>query len=819
MSPKLNIRLMYLVLTAALSAAACAQGGSMGAKDPFTAPNATVHYAPDRMYDLQHLSLEFNVDYPNRAMTGVCTNEIAALRDGVTQLRFNASEAMKIQSVQLNGQKANYKRDSEGILVDCPPTKQGEKSTVVVHYSIQGTSGGWHWNEPKKNDPSKVGFWTNGETSDTRDWTVTWDYPNDFTTSETKTTVPVEWEVISNGSLVSDTVNPGGKTRTVYWKMDQPHATYLTSIVAGPFDIKKDDWRGMPLYFEVPKGKGDLINYSFAHTKDMLSFYSDNLGVRYPWTKYAQDCEYDFGGGQENVSCTTLGEAFLTDPRAGYYEMDWLNSHEMGHQWFGDYVTCKDWGQIWLNESFATFMEMSYMSHSLGVNAAQREFEKNSQGYFAESRRYKRPIATNFYSDPGVMFDQHTYPKGGALLMSLRNMLGWKTFYSGLNLYIQRFHNGPAETNDLCEAMTDATGINMHPWFDQWILKPGHPVIDWTWSWDANAKQVVVHVKQTQDTTKGTPIYDVPTKIGLLYASGRVDKSPVRLNEADQTFKIAADLKPDAVVFDADQEFVREIPSQPWAAGELLTVARFAPNCVDRQSAFNQLVGGSPTDADVDAIVKSLQADQDLEPAISNSSALASLKRPGLRSFWISELNHKSFDRRAQAVRALAQLPNDPATDVALRDLVNDKTPYAEEAAAIEALSTLDYAASESMIRAQATNCANTEVRSAALNALVKNNATGANELVFRSLSEDQPDTVQTAGLNALGGVKGDDPRIVEAVRAAIRSHNFRVFQSVIQIAVTRKMKAVIPDLEQMQKDIPRAAAFLQPVIDQLRKD
>lgn len=800
------------------AAAAGAQGGSRGAKNPFSAPDATIHYAPDRTYDLQNLSLDFVLDYPDRLLTATAVNTLSPLRDGITELRFHANPHILIDSVQLNGVDDHYTRDDEGILVDCKPSKAGEKDVVTVKYHFKGSHGGWHWNEPKKNDPSKVGAWTNGETADTRDWAVTWDYPNDFTSTETRTTVPADWEVISNGALISDTVSDDKKTRTVYWKMTQPHATYLTSLVAGPFDIKKDDWRGMPLYYVVPRGKGKLIDYTFEDTKDMLSFYSDNLGVRYPWPKYAQDCEYDFGGGQENVSCTTLGEAFLTDPRAGYHEMDSLNSHEMAHQWFGDYVTCKDWGQIWLNESFAVFMEMSYMEHSTGKNAAQREFEQNSQGYFQESRRYQRPIATNFYSNPGVMFDQHTYPKGGALLMSLRSMMGWKPFYSGLNLYIQRFHNGPAETNDLCEAMTDATGINMHPWFDQWILKPGHPVIDWSWTTDAKGRNLIVHIKQTQDTSKGAPIYDVPTKMGLLYSTGTTITYPFELNSADQTVTIPLESKPDAVVFDADQQFVREIPKQPWAPSELLTIALYAPNCVDRQQAFNALLQGSPSDADIAAIVKMLLADKGREPAINNTTSLAELKRPELRSFWLGELKHDSFVRRADAVRALSELPNDPATNSALTALVNDTTPYAEEAAAINALGTLDYADSKVMIKNEASKEENTAVRGAALRALLKNNEPGANDLVFASLDDMQPDSVQAAGISALALVKGDDDRVLVAVRGALKSRNFRLLQTVLQIVTERKMKEVIPDLEDIQKEIPRAAGFLQPIIDELKK-
>src|SRR5256714_954657 len=607
MNMRLN-RVFPIIASVVATLSVCfAQGGSAGAKNPFSAPEATIHRAPERMYDLEHLRLDLNVDYPDRLLTATATNTIVDLNNGTRQLRFHAGKFTKIEAVQLDGHDTTFKRDDEGILVDTTPTVVGQKHVVTIHYHLKksdgGGRGGWYWIEPRKNDPNRTGFWTNGETADTRDWAVTWDYPNDFATTETHTTVPAEWQVIGNGIKVSDTVNPGGTTRTVVWRMGQPHATYLTSVVAGLLDVHQDNWRGVPLYYVAPKTYGKKIDYSFAHTKDMLSFYSDKLGVKYPWPKYAEDFTYDFGGGQENVSATTFG-IFLTDPRDGYYQSDWLLAHEMGHQWFGDLVTCKDWGQIWLNESFATFMEMSYTRYSRGLYTSQREFEQNSQGYFQESQRYQRPIATNFYSSPGVMFDQHTYPKGGALLFALRKQIGENAFYKGLNHYLKVYRHSPVETNDLERAMTEATGMNMQPWFDQWILKPGHPVIDWSWSYDG--KQALVQVKQVQDRSKGAPVYDVPTKIALLYNTGakHIVRVPVRLNAADQTFRIDASNKPDAVVFDADQDFLREIKHQPWKSDELIAVVRYAPNCVDKQEAMNRLLVGSPSTADVNAMVE-----------------------------------------------------------------------------------------------------------------------------------------------------------------------------------------------------------------------
>src|SRR5262249_2949191 len=151
------------------------------------------------------------------------------------------------------------------------------------------------------------------------------------------------------------------------------------------------------LYYAVPKGHGKQIDDTFGDTPDMLSFFSDFTGVKYPWPKYAQTIMYDFGGGMENVSATTLAEGALTDRREGFFNSDGLDAHELAHQWFGDLVTCKDWGHIWLNESFAEFFAMLYTEHRRGKAAYERQVEDETQGYLGESRRYQRPLATNLY--------------------------------------------------------------------------------------------------------------------------------------------------------------------------------------------------------------------------------------------------------------------------------------------------------------------------------------------------------------------------------------------------------------------------------------
>ncbi len=809
--------LLASVVPLALAPVALAQGGSFGAKNPFGPPDATVHYAPDRTYDLQDLTLDLNVDYPHRRLDAVATNRLLALRDGATALRFHAGQFTTIDRVQLDGRPSKFVRDDEGILVECPPTKVHEAHVVVVAYHVsnadaKGPIPGFHFHEPAKNDPSKAGFWTNGETSDTRNWAVTWDYPNDFATSTTRTTVPREWEVVGNGVRASDKVS--GDRRTVVWRMAQPHATYLLSVVAGPLDVRKDSWRGVPLLYVAPRGMEAKRDFTVEHTKDMLSFFSDRLGVKYPWPKYAEDFTYDFGGGQENVSATTFG-LFLTGPRDGDHPSDELLSHEMGHQWFGDYVTCKDWGEIWLNESLATLMQMSYTLHSRGAHASQRDREQSSQDYFRESRRYKRPMETNLYRDPGVMFDQHTYPKGGVLLMSLRTELGDKAFFAGLHEYLTRHADSPVETEMLQQAMTDATGVNLRPWFDQWIHKPGHPVIDWSWSYDEAAHEAVVCIRQTQDTSAGTPIYDVPTKVSLI-VGGRVVRSPIRLSKADESFRVPAAARPDAVLFDPDFEFLREIPTEPWSDAELPAVATLAPNAVDRQFAFAKMLVGSPSPALVERAAAILGADKDREAAILDVSALAALKQPELRPFWLSELTHANPARRGAATRALGDLPVDPATNERLRSLVDDTQPYAAVAGALASLAKLDYAGSAALFEGIAKTEGPAAVRGPALTAMVAHDASGAVELMFAMFDEALSDDSHGAAFTALAVYKGDDPRILTTLQGTLKTSDFRLISQAVAIARARHEKGVIPDLIILKARVPQAGSFIDEAIKEI---
>jgi aminopeptidase N len=794
--------------------------------NPFQPPQATVHYAPNRDYDLKHVAVTLNVDWAKRAFEGTVVNTLAPLRtDGLKTIRLNCGNTLDVHSCTVNERTVPFtfetvkdgNREIRFLLIAAPEViPQNRDVKVTVNYASKvdpsrngggfGAGGGWHWIRTAPDDPNRVGFWTQGETGYNSDWAPTWDYPNDFATSETTTTVPADWTVIGNGVKTMDKVDKDKGTRTVHWEMKQPHATYLLSLCAGPFDVKETKWEGVQLLYVVPKGKGDMIDASFGDTPDMLSYFSKITGVKYAWPKYAQDAMYDFGGGMENVSATTLGAGSLTDPRAGFRRMADLNAHELAHQWFGDLVTCKNWGTVWLNESFATFFEALYFEHSRGKNAYDREIENDMFSYFSEARRYQRPIVTTLYKEPDAMFDSHTYPKGAAVLHTLRRYLGDEAFFRGLNLYLTRNRHNPAETPDLIKALTDASGINVQPLFDQWVYKPGHPVLGYAWTYDDAKGELTLSIQQTQETKDGTPIYDIPAEVGVI-AGGKLTRLPVRLNAADEKITLTT-TKPDAVLLDPDHDFLRQIPRQNWSAGELPHIVQYAPNGVDRTAALERMLAGNPSQENVKVAVAAIEADKDRFPAFGSLMPLANLKREDLRPLFRSQLSHPSIERQAEAVTALGMLLKTDDDVKTLRGLVNDTAPYAVVANAVRALGVWDANGNIDVIKkAIAMPSRREEVRGAALGALAKASPEqGIPLLTEAAMDPRNPASLREAALRAIGELRSDDPRLREALRAGMKDHNWFTAYTAAQAAANRNDKVLLPDMKDLQKALPDGA-------------
>jgi aminopeptidase N len=795
------------ILSIASGMAIAALAGSQSGQ--FAPEGTPRQYAPDRTFDLLHVQVRLNIDAERRGLSGVSRNTVRCLRSGTTELVFHAAPFLRMSAVKVDGRTVSAVRNKRDVIVRLSsPSVKGKRHDVVFVYAAPKlpSTPGFHWVQPTPGQPDRVGFWTQGETVSNSDWVPTWDYPNDFATSETITTVPAPWTVVGNGDLLSEVPSADRKRKTFHWRMNQPHVTYLISLVGGPLDVAKDSYRGKPLWYVVPKGFGkSVIAPSFSDTPAMLACFERRLGVPYPWTKYAQNTMFDFGGGMENVSASTLDFGALTDGRDGMRTMSALNAHELAHQWFGDLVTCKTWADIWLNESFATFLEAVYMQDSRGAVGYQDEIENFIKGYLEEAKRYIRPLSTNVYATDWAMFDSHSYPKGAAILHTFRNGLGEEAFWGGLRRYLNERRYQPSESANMEQALTEATGINVKPWFDQWIHKPGHPVLEASWS------QGQVTVKQVQDVTKGVPIYDWPLEIGV-FGDSQLRTMRVRLSKAEETYRISVPFPIRAVVLDPAHRMLREIRKPEWTETEALAVFRLSPSAADRREALGVLAKTVKSGPILREIIGRLRRDTGAYAAYSGYEGL---NGPEIEEQATEDLRHADPRRRSAAAQAIADLPATPAR-IALMRRVGASEFYNEPVLiALRALRKWAPQGHADVFRAAARVRRHQEpVLPVALAALVTLKDDAGLKLTADLCTRKHPYAVRLAACRLVGKL-ADRPDAVRSIAEVLQQGDDALVQAVEQGLGAENPPALVTRLRSLDTERlrPSARAFVEKLL------
>src|SRR6266403_4974107 len=508
-------------------------------------------YARSRDYDLQHSKIALRFDLDQKKVLGEVTHSLSVLRDGTGKIVFD-SAGLTIQKVTVNRTAAKFETTGEKLIISlAAETKSGDKLEIVIRYEGKPRKG-MYFILPDKVYPDRPSqIWTQGESEDTHYYLPTYDYPNDRLTTETILTVPASWITVSNGKLISVT-DAGKGLKTWYWKESVPSSTYLITAVAGEFDEVKETWRGIPVTYYAPKGRGDRLSISYGRTPAMMELFSKKLGVDYPWEKYAQVMVDDFvAGGMENTSATTNTSSSLRSPQLAleyFTGEDGLISHELGHQWFGDLVTCKDWGNIWLNEGFATFLEYVWSESRYGKDQADYERWQATREWFGMNTLWNKPIVRHDFEDSGE-FDENAYGKGGWVLYMLRHQLGDDAFYRAMKHYLEANRGKNVVTSDLVKAIEETTHTNVDQFFGQWIYGAGAPKFDLSYTYDSEKHQVALTVKQTQTIEGRVGIFRVPLEVQITTAAGS-KLFPIMVSKATQIFTLPADAAPLLVLFD-----------------------------------------------------------------------------------------------------------------------------------------------------------------------------------------------------------------------------------------------------------------------------
>lgn len=291
---------------------------------------------------------------------------------------------------------------------------------------------------------------------------------------------------ISNSPEVGRELRTDGKV-VIRFADTMVMSSYLVAFVVGELEVTEPvDVEGIPLRLVHVPGKAHLSRFGLDVGAHGLRWFQDYYGIPYPGDKVDLVALPDFAAGaMENLGCITFRESLLlvdpaTSTQAEQELVADVVSHELAHMWFGDLVTMSWWNGIWLNEAFATFMEV------LACDAYRPDWHKwttfsldRTAAFETDALASTRPVEYEVRSpeDTEGMFDVLTYQKGGSLLRMLQQFIGEEPFREGINHYLRKHSYANTETGDLWDAIEGVTGQPARRLMDSWIWQPGHPIV------------------------------------------------------------------------------------------------------------------------------------------------------------------------------------------------------------------------------------------------------------------------------------------------------------------------------------------------------
>ncbi|MBI5284867.1 MAG: HEAT repeat domain-containing protein [Chloroflexi bacterium] len=663
-----------------------AGGGLLAAPRPFPLTGDQPHYARDLVVDVRHIKLQIKIEPAAKRVGGTATHTVRAINNGVRWVEFDAVE-MQISGVTAGGKPVKFDYSDPVLRVDLGrPLRAGAETEIAIAYSASPRRG-LYFTAPDRDYPDKpLQAWTQGQDEDSRHWYPCIDFPNHQQTSEVMVTVPASMISIGNGELKSVAVNRRGGTKTYHWYQGIPHVTYLLSQIAGEFAEITHQWQGVPVEYYGPVGREKDLQRTLDRTPDMLAFFSDITGVKYPYAHYAQTFVADFiFGGMENISATTLTETSLLDKRASLdADSDGLLAHELAHQWFGDLLTCRDWSHGWLNEGFATYFEALFTEHHKGLDEFRYELHQNTQIYMSEDgARYRRPIVNNVYHEPIDLFDRHLYEKGSLVLHMIRTVLGDDLWKKTIRHYVAKHRSTNVTTADLQRAIEAATGRNIDWLFDQYVYRGGHPAFRLGFEWDESAKQAKLSVTQTQDE-KDSSIFRLPVEIDFT-VDGKKHAFKVQVAEKAHNFFFALPGKPEMVRFDPGHNFLKSVEFKR-PKDMLIYQLKNDDDAVGRIDAAKELAKLGTREAE-DALKDAVLHDAFWAVQNEAARALGGMRTTAARDALLTCLKVKHPKARRGVVAALGQFRHDEPAAAALEGVLRKGDPsYYVEAAAAQAL-------------------------------------------------------------------------------------------------------------------------------------
>jgi puromycin-sensitive aminopeptidase len=648
--------------------------------------------------------------------------ETVAIRvaEAVTEILLNAAE-LAIQSVRVEcadgtvvpGSAALEGEAERARLIFPSPIPAGEHRLTIAFTGILNDRLHGFYRSTYKDaaGASHTIAATQFEATDARRGFPCWDEPALKAVFAATLVIPESLVAVSNTRVVSETPTGSGKKAVVFADTIRM-STYLVAFVVGELEATDPVMVGeTPLRVWSVPGKRHLARFALDIGAFSLGFFERYYGLPYPGDKLDMLAIPDFAAGaMENLGAITYREtALLVDEAAASHtELERVAdvvAHEIAHMWFGDLVTMLWWNGIWLNEAFATFMEL------LAVDGWKPEWKRwttfgvsRAAAMAVDGLLNTRPIEFEVKAprDCEAMFDLLTYEKGASVLRMLEQHLSGEVFRDGVRLYLERHRFGNAETTDLWKALGDAAHLPIPEVMNGWIFRPGYPLV--VVEPDGTGIKLSQRRFTYLETDAPSERWQIPVRVRASVKRGFVDK-PVLLGAEDLAVSLPA--APDWVAVNAGGHgFYRVQYAPPLLKKMLSALKKLAPierfNLVSDCFALAQALAmpaaeyldltgrfGEESDRNVWTALIGSWAYVNRAIAEAERSSLEALVRQRVagaveRLGWEPQPGEDELERqlRGDLLRTLGTLGNDPETQERARSFY---ARYREDESAVDA--------------------------------------------------------------------------------------------------------------------------------------
>jgi aminopeptidase N len=319
------------------------------------------------------------------------------------------------------------------------------------------------------------------------------DQPDLKATYRLAVTAPADWEVISATRAESVTAIENGLRRHRF-EVSRPFSTYLLALVAGPYQVVREEHDGIPLGVYGRRSMARILEHDATEileiTRQGFDFYRRLFAQPYPFSKYDQLFMPEFNAGaMENVGAVTFHDSFLfRDPPTDSQRLERAEVilHELAHMWFGNLVTMTWWDDLWLNESFATYISFLAMDQATRFHGSWQTFNGSMKPAAMRQDQLvtTHPVAADVRDTDAALlnFDGITYEKGASVLKQLVATIGEEAFAQGMRRYFERHAWGNATLADFLAALEDASGRRLGDWAEVWLRTPSINTIAASWT-------------------------------------------------------------------------------------------------------------------------------------------------------------------------------------------------------------------------------------------------------------------------------------------------------------------------------------------------